>query len=55
MRSMFSAAGVTGAGVLPGPAASVTSVSPVACLSVSVPALGVVTPAGAASATSSPG
>ena len=53
--SLFSAAGVTGAGVLPGPAAPVTSAAPVACSSVCVPAPGVVTPAGVASATGSPG
>ena len=46
--SLLSAAGVTGAGVLPGPA------TPVACSSV-MPAPGVSTPAGAASATASPG
>ena len=46
-------AGVTSAGVLPGPAAPVTSAAPVACPSASVPAPGVVTPAGAASATGS--
>ena len=55
MGSLFEAAGVKGAGVLPGPAASVTSAAPVACSSASVPAPGVVTPAGAASATASPG
>ena len=53
--SMLSAAGVTGAGVLPCPAAPVTSAAPVACSSASVPAPGVSTPAGAASATASPG
>ena len=53
--SLLLAAGVTGAGVLPGPAAPVTSAAPVACLSASVPAPGVVTTAGAASATASPG
>ena len=53
--SFFTAAGVTDAGVLPGPAAPVTSAAPVACSSASVPAPGVVTPAGAASATASPG
>ena len=51
--SLFSAAGVTGAGVLPGPAAPVTSMSLIACSSASVPAPDVVTPAGAASATGS--
>ena len=55
LRSILLAAGVTGAGVLPGPAAPVTSAAPVACSSASVPAPGVSTPAGAASATSSPG
>ena len=53
--SLFTAAGVTGAGVLPGPVALVTSAAPVVCLSASVPAPGVMTPAGAASATASPG
>ena len=52
--SLLSAAGVIGAGVLPGPAAPVTSAAPVACLSV-MPAPGVSTPASAASATASPG
>ena len=54
MGSLFSVACVTGAGVLPGPAAPVTSAAPVACSSASVLALGVVTPTGAASATGSP-
>ena len=53
--SLFEAAGVTGAGVLPGPAAPVTSAAPVACSSASVPAAGVKTPADAASATALPG
>ena len=53
--SLLTAAGVTGAGVLPGPAALVIFAAPVACSSASVPAPGVVTPAGAASATASPG
>ena len=53
--SLFTAAGVTGAGVLPGPAAPMTSMAPVACSSASVPAPGVRTPAGAASAPPSPG
>ena len=52
--SLFTAAVVTG-GVLPVPAAPVTSAAPVVCLSASVPAPGLVTPAGAASATVSPG
>ena len=52
---LLTAAGVTGAGVLPGPATPVTSAAPVACPSASVPTPGVVTPAGAASATTSPG
>ena len=52
--SMLLAAGVTGAGVLPGPAATVTSVAPVVCSS-AMPAPSVSTPAGAASATASPG
>ena len=33
--SLFEAAGITGAGVLPGPAATVTSAAPVACSSAS--------------------
>ena len=53
--SLFSAAGVTGAGVLPGPAAPVMSSAPSECLSVSVPARIVVSPAGAASAIGSAG
>ena len=53
--SLITAAGVTGVGVLPGPAALVTSAAPVACSSASVPAPGVVTHSGAASATASPG
>ena len=53
MGSLFSAAGTTGALVLPGPAAPVTSAAPFACLSASVPAPGVVSPAGVASATGS--
>ena len=52
--SMLSAADVTGAGVLPGPATPVTSAAPVACSSASVPAPGASTPAGAASATALP-
>ena len=55
MGSLLTAAGVTGAGVLPSPAAPVTSAAPVACSSASVPTPGVVTPTGAASATASPG
>ena len=55
MGSLFTAAGVTGAGVLPGPAALVTSASPVACSSVRVPAPGVMPPADAASVTGSVG
>ena len=54
MGSLFPAAVVTGAGVMPGPAAPVTSAAPVACLSTSVPTLGMVTPTSAASATGSP-
>ena len=50
----LSAAGVTGAGVLPGPATLVTSAAPVAC-STAMPAPGLSTPAGADSATASPG
>ena len=51
--SLLLAAGVTFAGVLPGPTAPVTSAAPVACSSVMhVP--GVLTPASAASATASP-
>ena len=49
------AAGVTGAGVLPGTATPAASAAPVACSSVSVPTPGVMTPAGTASATASPG
>ena len=52
--SLLTAAGVTGAGVLSGPATPVTSAAPVACLSASVPAPGVRTPAGTASVTASP-
>ena len=48
--SLLMAAGVTGAGVLPGPAAPVTSAAPVACSSASV-----VAPAGAGYATALPG
>ena len=44
--SLLPAAGVTGAGVLPGPTDPVTSAAPVACSSV-MPAPGVSTPAGA--------
>ena len=51
----FLAAGVTGDWVLPGPAAPVSSAAPFTCSSASVPALGVVSPAGAASATGSAG
>ena len=39
MGSLFSAAVITGAGVLPGPAAPVTSAASSACSSASVPAL----------------
>ena len=53
--SLFSAAGVTGAGALPGPAALVMSSAHLACASANVPASGVVSSAGAASATSSSG
>ena len=52
--SLFTAADVTGAGVLPGPAAPVTSAAPVARSSLSVPTPGVVPLADAASATGSP-
>ena len=55
MGSLFTAAGVTSAGVLPGPAAPVTSAAPAACSSASVPVPGVVTPADAASETGSTG
>ena len=55
MGSLFTVAVVTSAGVLPGPVAAMTSAAPVVCSSASVPAPSVVTPAGAASATSSPG
>ena len=51
----FLAAGVTGDWVLPGPAAPVSSAAPFTCSSASVPALGVVSPTGAASATGSAG
>ena len=51
LGSAFLAAGVSGAGVLPGPAAPVSSAAPSACFSASVPAPGVDSPAGAASAT----
>ena len=53
LGSLLSAAGVTGAGGLPAPAAPVTSAAPVACSS-AVPTPGASTPAGAASATASP-
>ena len=53
LGSLLSAAGVTGAGVLPGLAAPVTSAAPVACSPV-MTAPGVSTPAGADSATASP-
>ena len=53
--SMLTAAGVTGAGVLPGLTALVTSAAPVACLSVSVPAPGVMPPVGVTSVATSPG
>ena len=52
--SLLSVASVTGAGVLPGPAAPVISADPVACSS-AMPASGVLTPTGAASATALPG
>ena len=52
--SLLTAAGVTGAGVLPGPAAPVTSAAPVAGSSASVTAPVVVIFIGAASATTSP-
>ena len=55
MGSLFSAAGVTDARVFPGPAAPVTSAALSASSSASVPAPGVVSPAGAASATGSAG
>ena len=51
--SLLSASGVTGAGVLPGPTTLVTPAAPVACSSV-MPAPGVWTPAGKASATTLP-
>ena len=51
----FLAAGVTGDWVLPGPAAPVSSAAPFTCLSASVPAPGVLSPASAASVTSSAG
>ena len=52
---VFLAAGVTGAWVLPGPAAPVSSAAPFACSSANVPAPGVVSPAGATSAAGSAG
>ena len=54
LGSLLSAAAVTSTGGVPAPATTVLSVTPVACLS-SVPAPGASTPAGAASATASPG
>ena len=53
--SLFMAAGVTGAGALPGPAALVTSSAPLACMSGSVPTSGGATPVSAASVTGSSG
>ena len=53
--SLFSAAGITSAGALPGPAVLVTSSAPLACASASVPASGMVSSAGAASVTGSSG
>ena len=50
---LFLAAGVTGAGALPGQAAPVMSAAPFVCLSASVPAPSVVSLPGAASATCS--
>ena len=49
--SLFSAAGVTGAGVLPGPTTPMLLAAPFVCSSASVPTLSMVSPAGAASAT----
>ena len=54
LGSLLSAAGVSGAGGVPAPAAQVTSAAPVPCSS-AVPAPGVLTPTGAASVTASPG
>ena len=54
MGARLSAAGVTSVGLLPGPAAPLTSATPVVCLS-AMSASGVSTPAGAASVTASPG
>ena len=51
--SAFSAAGVSSAGMLPGPAAPEPSAAPSVCPSASVPAPGVGFPAGAGSATGS--
>ena len=53
MGSAFSAAAISGAGVLPGPATPEPSAAPSACLFVCVPAPGVGSPTGAASATGS--
>ena len=52
-RSAFSATAVSGARVLPGPAAPEPSAAPSACSSASVPAPGVGSPTGSASATGS--
>ena len=52
--SLFSAAGVIGAGVLLRPTAPMTSAASVACSFASVPAPGVVTPASAASVVTFP-
>ena len=52
--ALLPAASVTGAEVLPGPAAPVTSAAPVACSS-AMPAPGVLTSASSASATTTPG
>ena len=54
LGSFLSAAAISGAGCVPSPTAPVPSAAPDACLS-TVPAPGASTPAGAASATASPG
>ena len=51
MWALLLAADITGAGMLPGPSAPVTSSALSVCSSASVPAPGVVSPAGDASVT----
>ena len=53
--SLCAAVGITSAGALPGPAASVMSSAPLACTSGSVPTSGGATPVSAASAIGSSG